>query len=384
MALPLLYNWRSLSRRPTRALLTALGIGLAVFVSVLMLALATGLSRSIRQTGHPLNVLVLTRGAETMEFSALDRRVLDPLRFSAHVAERDGQRLASPEVYFTSLVQVAGRADTAQGLIRGVLLPAALAMHEQVRVTEGRWPGAPGEIMAGPLAATKLGAGEADVAVGRTLRFEGAEWRVVGRFAAPGTAFESEIWGPLDDLMVAARRTELSAVVLRARDAAALDELLFDFDTRSDVLVQARRETDYYAAYAASFRPVQTMVYAMTGMLVLGGVFIGMNTLFAAVAGRVREVGVLRTLGFKRADILFALFLEALAPAVAGGAVASLLALGLNGLALRIPMGAFRFQVDAPLVGAGILLSLGIGLLGAAWPLLRASQIKVVDAIRHL
>ena len=93
-----------------------------------------------------------------------------------------------------------------------------------------------------------------------------------GAIHCAGDRIRSEIWGPLDDLMVAARRSELSSIVLRARDAAALKEVLFDFATRSDVLVEARQETAYYAAYAEAFRPVQFMVYVMTGMLVLGGI----------------------------------------------------------------------------------------------------------------
>jgi putative ABC transport system permease protein len=381
MALPLKYNWRSLTARKARTALTALGIGLAVFVALMMLALAEGLSKSIRETGQPLNVLVVSKGAETMEFSAIDRNVVDVLRFSPQVAEAAGERLASPEAYFTTEVQ-AGSAS-AQGLVRGVL-PVASQVHDQVKLVEGKFPTAPGEIMAGPLAATKLGVSGDAVGLGKKLRFEGTEWTIVGRFSAPGTAFESEIWGPLDDLMVTARRSELSAIVLRAKGQAALDEMLFDFSTRTDVLVDPKKEVDYYAAYAASFRPVQLMVYGMTVMLVAGGIFIGMNTLFAAIIGRVREVGILRTLGFKRRNIVLAFLIESLLPALLGGLGACTLAFTVNGLPLRIPMGAFRFQVDLPLLAMGLMLSALIGFLGAAWPLWRASRIKTVDAIRHL
>ena len=381
--LPLRYTLRSLLRRPMRAVLTAAGIGLAVLVAVLMLALAVGLMNSIRDTGHPLNVLVTSRGAETLEFSAVDRRVLEVLRFSPEVAVANGQPLASPELFFTSLLETAPGAAPAQALVRGVL-PVALAVHHQVSVVEGRFPTSPSEIMVGPLAATRLGVAPARVAMGQTLRLEGSDWNIVGRFVAPGTGFESEIWGPLDELMVVARREELSAVVLRARDATALGEMLFDFAVRTDVLVAARKEVDYYAAHADSYRPVLLMVYAMAGMLTLGGIFIGMNTMFAAMISRVREVGVLRTVGYRRAHIALAFMIESMVPAAAGGLLAALLSLSLNGLALRIPMGAFRLQVDAPLFGAAILLSLLIGLLGAAWPVWRAMRLRTVEAIRHL
>ena len=383
MALPLRYNFRSLLRRKTRAVMTALGIGLAVFVSMLMLALSTGLMNSIRATGHPLNVLVTSKGAETTEFSAIDLRVLDVLRFSPHVALTDGQPLASPELYFTTQVEVARDVPEPQALVRAVL-PLALVVHDQVRLMAGRFPNQSGEIMVGPLVATNLGVSPEGLAIGQALIFEGTPWKIVGQFTAPGTAFESEIWGPLDDLMVAARRSELSSIVLRARDVAALKEVLFDFVTRSDVLVEARQETAYYAAYAEAFRPVQFMVYVMTGMLVLGGMLVGMNTLFAAVISRIREIGVLRAVGYRRWHIALAFLIESLIPALIGGMLACLLALGVNGFALRIPMGAFRFEIGPFLLGAGMGLSVLIGILGAAWPLWRSARLKTVDAIRHL
>jgi putative ABC transport system permease protein len=383
MALPLRYNFRSLLRRKTRAAMNALGIGLAALVSMLMLALSTGLMNSIRATGHPLNVLVTSKGAETTEFSAIDLRVLDVLRFSPDVALKDGQPLASPELYFTTQVETAPGVPAATALVRGVL-PLALGVNDQVRVTTGRFPNQPGEIMVGALVPTNLGVSPERLAIGQSLVFEGTSWKIVGQFTAPGTAFESEIWGPLDDLMVAAHRGELSSIVLRAKDAAALKEVLFDFATRSDILVEARQETAYYAAYAEAFRPVQFMVYVMTGMLVLGGMFVGMNTLFAAVMSRVREIGVLRTVGYRRWHIALAFLIESLIFALIGGVLACLLALGLNGFALRIPMGAFRFEIGPLLLGAGMGLSVLIGILGAAWPLWRSSRLKTVDAIRHL
>ena len=116
MALPLRYNFRSLLRRKTQAAMTALGIGLAVLVSVLMLALSAGLMNSIRATGHPLNVLVTSKGAETTEFSAIDLRELDVLRFSPNVALKDGQSLASPELYFTTQVEIAPGSPPTQAL----------------------------------------------------------------------------------------------------------------------------------------------------------------------------------------------------------------------------------------------------------------------------
>jgi len=365
-----------------RTALTAGGIGLAVLLAVAMLAVAAGWMGSIRDTGHPLNVLVTSRGAETMEFSAVDPRVLNVLRASPHVASEEGRPLASPELFVTTLMERGPGMAPVQAMVRGVL-PVAMRVHEQVRVTEGRFPTAPGEIMVGPLAATKTGLLPSKMALGETLELEGTPWRLVGRFASPGTVFESEIWAPLGEVMTASRRQELSAIVLSARDPAALEEMLFDFEVRTDVLVAVRRETDYYADYADAYRPVLVMVNVMTGMLALGGVFIGMNTLFAAVTSRVHEIGVLRTVGYRRFHIALAFVIESMIPSVAGGLLAGLLALCLNGLALEIPMGAFRLHADVSIVALAVLLGLGIGLLGALWPVWRAVRMRTVDALRH-
>ena len=136
MKLPLSYITRNLWRRKTRTLLTAVGIALVIFVSLMMLALSRGVTASVRDTAEPDNVMVLSKGAETLEFSAIDRNVLQVVRFSPLVAERNGERLASPEIYFTTNVE-APDGTSAQALIRGVL-PIALQVHRQVRVTAGR------------------------------------------------------------------------------------------------------------------------------------------------------------------------------------------------------------------------------------------------------
>jgi ABC-type antimicrobial peptide transport system permease subunit len=381
MPLPLKYNFRSMLLRKSRFLLTAGGIALSVFVALAMIALAQGITKSLRSTGHPLNVLVTAKGAETIEFSALDRSTAELLKSSPFLSFSDGAALASPELYFSSTHEASGK--TAQAVVRGVL-PIALQVHEQVRIVDGRFPGAPGEIMVGPLAATRLGLEKAELAIGKTLVLDGSPWSIVGRFEAPGTAFEAEIWGPLDDLMATLRKEELNLVVLRAKDSAAFEELLFDLDTRTDVLVSSRRETDYFAAYADAFLPISEIVTAMAVILTLGGTLIGMNTLFAAVTGRTREIGMLRTLGFRRWHIAFGFAIEGIFPSLAGSLLACLAALALNGFALKIPMGAFRLNVDPPLLATGLLMGLVIGLLGSLLGITRAVRLRTIEAIRHL
>ncbi len=375
------YHWRSLVLRRSRTLLAAAGIGLAVFVAMAMLGLSRGIVAGFQATGNPLNLLVTSRGAETIEFSSLDRSAYEALRHSPGLAEVDGTALASPEILFAATHEKNGRFS--QALVRGVL-PIAAATHDQVVLTEGRWPSGGAEIAVGPLVAVKLGLPQEALNPGRVLVLDGNPWKIVGRFEAPGTAFEAEIRGPLDSLMTAYRKEELNAVVLSAQDEAALDELLFDLDTRRDVVVSVRRETDYYAAHAEAFRPVTAAIAVMAGILTLGGALLGTNTLFASVTSRTRELGMLRTLGFRRFQLAAGFAFEGLVPAVAGSLAAMVAAFLLQGFALRLPMGAFRIQATPEILATGLALGLLIGLLGSLAAIARTMRLSTIQAIRHL
>lgn len=375
------YHLRSLLVRRARFLFTAAGIGLAVFVAMAMGGLALGIVSGFEATGNPLNVLATSRGAETIEFSALDRSAYEALRHSPELAGGKDGSLASPEILFAATHERAGRVS--QALVRGVL-PVAFAVHGQVRLAGGRPPLADGEVAVGPLVAVKLGLPEDSLGVGRELVLDGKPWKIVGRLEAPGTAFEAEIWGNLDAMMAAFRRTELNSVVLRARDAAALEELLFDLETRRDVVVAARVETDYYAAHAAAFQPVTAAICTMAAILALGGALLGMNTLFASVASRTRELGMLRTLGFRRWQLACGFAVEGLVPALAGSFVAVGAALSMQGFALKLPMGAFRLHMGPELAAAGLALGVAIGLLGSTAAVARTLRLSTIQAIRHL
>lgn len=375
------YHWRSLLMRRSRTILTAAGIGLAVFVAMAMLGLARGMEESFQATGNPINVLVTTRGAETVEFSSLDRSAYETLRHSPLLAEKDGQSLASPEVLFAATHERSGRVS--QALVRGVL-PVAPEVHDQVTLAEGRWPAGDEEIAVGPLVGVKLGLPPEALRVGESLVLDGKVWKIVGRFESPGTAFEAEIWGQLDAMMTTYRKDELNAVVLRAQDEEALDELLFELDTRRDISVAARSETDYYAAHADAFRPITAAIAIMAAVLTLGGALLAMNTLFASVTSRTRELGMLRTLGFRRFQLAAGFAFEGVVPALVGSLVAIAAVFALQGFALRLPMGAFRLQTGPELIAAGLVLGILIGLLGSVAAIGRTMRLSTIQAIRHL
>src|SRR5262249_14914485 len=162
------------------------------------------------------------------------------------VRRRFGSAYVSGELYLGTRVAAEGDEQSSLGIVRGVT-PAALLVRRQVQIVEGRWPG-PGEVLAGRLAATKLGPGAEALAVGRTVAFEGRSWRACGRFAAQGSALESELWCPADDLQQAMKRQDLSLVALTLAPEATFAEIDEFCKARLDLELQATPEADYYAA----------------------------------------------------------------------------------------------------------------------------------------
>lgn len=383
MRLPITYNLKSLMQRKGRSALTIIGVFVAVFVAVLMMALSKGLIKSAVGTGSPDNVIVLSRGAESLEFSAIEPADYHILRSTGFASENNGEPLVSPEVYINSFVSLPDGESTRamRGLVRGVL-PIAFEVHDQVSISEGAHPKRGRQIAIGRLASTKLGLSPGMLTVGSELEFEGQSWTVAGIFDAPGTVFESEIWANLDDAMSAAKRTDYSAVTIGTSGARAVEELLFDLVTRTDIRVEAKPELEYYGGIARAMKPVQVVTNLMTIMLALGGMLVAMNTMFTSIMGRTKEMAVLLVMGFQRKSILISFVFESLALCTIGGILGSAAGLFLNDVPMKVVMGAFRFVVDVEVVLTGLAISAVIGIVGAAAPAASVARLTVVEALR--
>ncbi len=386
LGMPVRYSLRSLLQRRLRGVLTMLGVAVAVFVSVMMLGLSRGMIETARGTASPRNVVVLSVGAETLEFSAIEPADFERIRGDQRLAtDAGGQTLASPEAFLSALIglpQYRGAPDALRGVVRGVR-PVAFAVHDQVVLTAGAPPRRGREVIAGRLAATKLGVPADALAIGRTLTFEGETWRIAGHFAAPGSPLESEIWADLDDIVAATRRRDYATVVLRAPSAAAAKELAFDLAMRTDVRLAVWTEPAFYAILADRLRPVSLVSLAVTVLLMAAAAMAGMNTMFTAILGRTREMAILIVRGYRRRAVLAVLLLESVVLCLSGGTAGILPALLLNDLPMRVPMGAFRFVVDDHSIVVGLLLSLAIGVFGALFPLIQAARRPLVEVLRN-
>lgn len=382
--LPWEYGVRNLMRRPTRTVLTLAALSTVILLVFVVVGFIRGLERSLSVSGDPSVVLVYSLGAEqNIENSAIAARTPSLLSASLEgVHRRFGIPHVSPELYLGTRVQ-AGENKPGLGIVRGVTSTAPL-VRRGVRLVEGNWPG-PGEVVVGKLVAAKLGCQPADIAVGREIEFEKRSWRVSGKFTAHGAAYDSEIWCRLPDFQQALKRQDLSLVaLLLAPDAAAAEVQLFCKERR-DLELQAVKETDYYQSLQKHYKPVRMLAWLIVFLVSGAGIFAGLNMMYGAVAGRVREIATLQAVGYRRRAILLSIVQEGALLAAAGSLVAGSIALLLlNGLAVRFTMGAFALQIDgvALLIGCGVGLLLGI--VGAFPPAVKALRLPVAESLKAI
>jgi ABC-type lipoprotein release transport system permease subunit len=386
--LPWEYGVRNLFRRPGRSALTLAGLTLVVLLVFVVVSFIRGLEASLAVSGDPQVVLVHSLGAsENVENSSIPAGTAALLAASLDGIQRrpgpGGSSIAyaSAELYLATRAATEDDTETTLGLVRGVT-PAALLVHRKVQIIEGHWPG-PGEVLVGRLAAVKLGRGADALALGRAVTFEGRAWRVSGRFAALGSALESELWCPLEDLQPAMKRQDLSLVALMLAPGANFADVDEFCKERLDLELQATPETAYYQALHKHYGPVRTLAWLVVCLVAGAGVFAGLNTMYGAVVGRVRELATLQALGYLRRAIALALVQEAVLLAAAGSLLAAVFALlVVNGLAVRFTMGAFTLRVDSVAVLVGCGTGLLLGLAGALPPAVRAMGLPVAEGLK--
>lgn len=408
--LPFEYAVRNLGRAPLRLAASLTGAALVVALVLAAGSFVRGMERSLSVSGGRDNVILLGAGSEeSVERSQISQNVAGLVAASVPgIRTRLGVPYVSPEVHMALLVRAGrnspsepeaparanapdpspkrqkgqGNADL-NAVFRGVTSTAYL-VHPQVRVVEGRTP-QPGqyEMMVGSLAATRLGVSAETVAVGRSLWFDNHAWTITGRFEAPNTVMAAEIWVPLADLQIATRReSSISCVVLTLGSAEYEDVAAFAAQ-RLDLEIRAVRESDYYASLLKFYRPVRGMIWATAILIALGGLFGGLNTMYAAFASRVRELGALQTLGFSPAAIVVSFLQESLLATSAGGLAAALLCVPLlDGIAVKFSMGAFALVLDAPVLIGGLAAGAGLAIVGIIPPLWRCLRLPIVESLR--
>ena len=388
MAIPLRYNLRSLVIRWRSTVATALGIALVVAVFVMVMALARGLVATYISTGDPRNLLVLRKGSTAESSSQITRDEVRQIRYLSGIARNaDGEPLASPEIQV--LVQMVRRnqAGSAHVLLRGLgSVGIELRPHVQIRAGRMFQPGLNECIVSQRIAQRFVGCQIGD-------RFPGgkAQWTVVGIFDAAKSAYESEIWVDADEARAAFNRSFYGSILLRpVADNAAVDTLTNRMESNRDLSVRVLPETEYYKEQTNTGAPIQFLGKFLAIVMSIGAVFSAMNTMYAAVGARSREIGTLRVLGYKRRDIYVSFLIESLLLALLGGVLGCLMALPLNGLATgtlswnSFTEVAFEFRITGELLAKGMVFALVMGALGGLLPARLAARKPVLDALRSI
>ncbi len=386
MKVPVSYSFRNLWTRRLTTVLTAAGMSLVVFVFAAILMLAEGLQKTLVETGSWDNVVLIRKGSQSEVQSGIERLQASILETQPEVAVGEGgRRVFAKEVVVLISLPKRDTDKPSNVTIRGIG-GQSLAMRPQVRLTEGRLP-RPGsaEILAGQSVARRF----AGAGIGETLRFGMRDWTVVGVFDAGSTGFSSEIWGDADQLMQTFRRQAYSSLIVKLSDPSAFEAFKARVESDPRLTVEAKRETRFYADQSEVMTKfLRILGMSLTIIFSLGAVIGAMITMYAAVANRTAEIGTLRALGFQRRSILGAFLVESLLLGLIGGAAGLFCASFLQLFTIStlnfqtFSELAFSFTLSAEIVWQALLFSIVMGFVGGVLPALRASRMKIVDALR--
>jgi putative ABC transport system permease protein len=382
------YNLRSMIVRKGTAAMTAGGIAMVVAVFVMTLAIAQGFRATLVASGSPENVIVLRKGSTAETNSAVLRSDVPILESLPQVArDRDGRPLSSSELVVPIALPRQTDNQPANVPVRGVG-PRAFDMHDSLKFVEGRrfTPGLR-EINVGRLAVGRF----KGLTLGSDVKFGAATWTVAGIFAADDAAFESELWGDVDLMMPAFQRDGYQSMTVKLTDPSMFDSFRAAIEADPRLYLKPQREQDYYAEQSQAMTTViRVFGTFVTLILSIGAVFGAMNTMYAAVAYRTREIGTLRALGFSRLRIVTAFLAESIALALVGGVLGCILALPVHGLSTgttnftSFSEVAFKFRITPGLLLGGLIFSALMGAVGGLLPAIRAARIPVARALREI
>jgi putative ABC transport system permease protein len=387
MAIPLAYNLRNLVVRKTTTIMTALGIALTVAVLLAILAMVNGLNTTLSVSGDPLRVLVLRKGSTSEVVSNFTRSAFQDLKFKPGIARgTGGEPLASLEVVtvinLPSLENPDGMNVTVRGLTR-----AGVEMRSGIKLARGRWhQEGRREVVVGNSIAARYPA----TALGKKIRFGRGDWEVVGVMDAGRGAQASEIWGDLNQIASDEQRLEvLSCALVEATDQVAAAALVNDINADVRLNMVAEPEVEYFRRQNSSAAPIQYVGVFVAIIMAIGSSFAAMNTMYAAVSRRAREIGTLRVLGFSRGSILVSFFLESVLLSGLGGVLGCLLVMPLNGITTAVGTGnfsetAFNFHVSPQIMLGGIGFAILLGAVGGLFPARMASRKEILTALREV
>ncbi len=389
MAIPVVYNFRSVKARWTSAIVAVLGIAGTVGVFIAMLSLAQGFKATLVASGSYDNALVMRAGATSEMTGSVSLESSKILQDAPGIARTAGGPMVTTEAVLIAPIPLISTGSDANVQIRGVS-PNVLDIRTTVKVVQGRMfrPGL-SEVVVGKNANTSY----KGLTLGNMLAMGGTNWNVVGVFDAGGSSFDSEVWCDAHLLNGAFKRPEdnFQSVTVHLSSPGAYEQFK-DFVTADPRLnVDVTREIDYYAKQSTRMTQLITILGGLVAaVMAIGAIFGALNTMYSAVAERGREIATMRALGFGAAAVVISFLIEALLISFVGGALGAAAVLPLNGFTTgamnwqTFSHMEFAFQITPVLLLSGLIFALVMGVLGGLPPAVRAAQRPVATALREL
>jgi len=389
MALPVTYNIRNVFVRWRTTGFTVLGVTLVVAVYVLLLSMAAGIKQSNGHTGDKRNIMIVRKGSTAESSSLISKEHSRLIPYMPEIAQdAQGHPLVSADVIILITLPRRDGKGEANVVMRGVS-PTGMELRPQVKLLKGRWfvPGKR-EIVVSSRMAGRF----ANFDVGQSFRTGGKDLTVVGWFDGGGSAFDSEIWMDTDEARSIFDRENYSSLLVRLADGANAGTFTNRIDVDKRLSLRADREVDYYASQTKAAGMFEFLGNFLAIAMSIGAVFAAMNTLYASVSARTREIGTLRVLGFSRRAILISFLIEGAFLAFLGGVLGCAAAWGLHlyfGTTATMSFESFsemmfRFRVTPLLVVKGLIFSVVVGFFGSLLPAIRASRLPVIAALKSV
>jgi putative ABC transport system permease protein len=380
-------NIRSIPERWGSSLVIVIGLAGVVAVFTALLAMATGFESTLKATGRADAAIIMRGGSEAELNSAFDRDSTDLIKQEPGIrAGADGKPLATAELMV--IAELVRRDDVKNGAnitVRGVE-PAAFILRPQLKIITGRsfTPGLR-ELIVGQGVLRQFQGAE----LGKVVRMRGSQWTVVGTFAS-GDAHDSEIWTDINVARSTFGRLGASSVLAALDGADGLQKLKSAVAADPRLTLDVLREQDYFSGQTRQFRKtIGFLAGVVTIIMGLGAVFAALNSMYAAVAARGKEIATLRAIGFGGVPVVVAVMIEALLLALSGGVLGALIAyLLFNGLSVstlgqNFTQVVFNFKVTPELVARGLVIAVLVGMIGGLLPAIRAARQPVTTSLRE-
>ena len=386
MAIPISYNVRNLILRKGLTIMTALGIALTVTTAIFLMALLAGLQRAFVSSGNPQNVLVLRKGSEAELSGGFDAALFPTLTTLPGIAkDSHGQPMASGEWVVVIVLPRRDGTGEVNVTVRG-MMPDGLELRPSAHLAEGQWfQTGQREVVVSKSIRNRF----SHTNIGDTMEFGKGSWKVVGIFDAGGSAYESEIWCDVNQMASDFdRQGGYSSAYLRATDPIAAEALKNRVGDDQRLKLEGALETEYYDKQTRSGGPIKVIGIVVAFIMAIGSIFAAMNTMYAAVAYRGREIATLRVIGFSRPAILTSFVFESLLLALLGAIAGILLMLPFNGMqtgtsnAVTFSEVVFGLRITWQVAAYALAFALIMGFVGGLAPAWHAARQNILNALR--